>query len=521
MNARLPFLFVGLTVLAWLPAAVGAEPAKQPKPEAAPVTAAPEKAAAEKAVPGKPDAAPASTETPATHTVQRKPLKITVDLDGVFEARSAAEIALKFDEYMPAPALTVISAVKHGTRVKKGDVVLTLDPEKLDKQIDDLRTDLKLAQLGLKQAEDGLAALEKITPIDLAANERAAKTNQQDRKYYFDVQRPFDLKMAEFNLRRAGNYVEYSEEELRQLEKMYQADEVTEETEAIVLKRARDQLESAKMSLESSRISRDFAIEFAIPRTDEQTKESSERRELATQRAKIAVPEALQRQQIEVEKLRVQTARSAERLKKLQGDRERLTVRAPLEGVVYFGKCTRGKFSDAQPLADSLRSGGMVQMNQVLMTVVQPQGMTVRAAIPEDQLHRLRAGLSGIAIPNGFPNVKLPAVLSQWNEIPVGPASFDATLKVSLDKDHKAIVPGMACKVKLTAYAKKNALAVPPSVVMTDEFDDQRYVFLVGKDGKATKRNVTVGQKTDKLLEIAEGLAEGDKVLLEAPKDAK
>ena len=52
-----------------------------------------------------------------------------------------------------------------------------------------------------------------------------------------------------------------------------------------------------------------------------------------------------------------------------------------------------------------------------------------------------------------------------------------------------------------------------------DEFDDQRYVYLVGKDGKAAKKTVTVGQKTDKLLEIAEGLAEGDKVLLEAPKE--
>ena len=48
-----------------------------------------------------------------------------------------------------------------------------------------------------------------------------------------------------------------------------------------------------------------------------------------------------------------------------------------------------------------------------------------------------------------------------------------------------------------------------------------RYVYLVGKDGKAAKKAVTVGQKTDKLLEIAEGLAEGDEVLLEAPKDAK
>jgi multidrug efflux pump subunit AcrA (membrane-fusion protein) len=202
-------------------------------------------------------------------------------------------------------------------------------------------------------------------------------------------------------------------------------------------------------------------------------------------------------------------------------DRERLTVRSPVEGVVYYGKLTRGKAADAQALADALRPNGMLQMNQVVMTVVQPQAVTIRATVAEDQLHRLRPGLSGVAVPNAFPDLKLPATLSQWSDIPISPASFDATLQVNLDKAPKSLVPGLACKVKLTAYAKKDALTVPPSVVMTDEIDDHRYVYVLDKDGKPAKRDVTVGQKTDKAVEIVQGLAEGDKVLLEAPKDGK
>mgnify|MGYP001059552142 CR=1 FL=1 len=206
-----------------LSAAARAQGAKEPKPDAAPA----------KAEPAKPEPAAAKPETPATHTVKKGPLKITVDLDGVFEARSTAEIVIRLDEYVPAPALVVAGAAKHGAHVKKGDVLLTLDTEKLDKMIDDLRTDLKLSELGLKQAEDSLAVLEKTTPLDVAANERAEKINAEDRKYYFDVQRPFNLKMADFNLKRAHNSLAYTEEELRQLEKMYAADEVTEATEAM------------------------------------------------------------------------------------------------------------------------------------------------------------------------------------------------------------------------------------------------------------------------------------------------
>ena len=168
-----------------------------------------------------------------------------------------------------------------------------------------------------------------------------------------------------------------------------------------------------------------------------------------------------------------------------------------------------------------LRPVGMVQMNQVFMTVVQPQVMTIRATVPEDQLHRLRPGLSGVAVPGGFPELKLAAVLSQWSDVPSGPGSFDATLQVNLDKNAKSIVPGMACKVKLTAYLKKDALTVPANAVMTDELDDQPYVYVLGKDGKSAKRAVTVGEKTDKAAEIVKGLAEGEQVLLEAPKDGK
>ena len=70
------------------------------------------------------------------------------------------------------------------------------------------------------------------------------------------------------------------------------------------------------------------------------------------ERAKITLPHRSKRQQLDMEKLRVQHARSAERLKKLLADRERLTVRSPVEGVVYYGKCTRGKFGDSQTLAE-------------------------------------------------------------------------------------------------------------------------------------------------------------------------
>ena len=114
---------------------------------------------------------------------------------------------------------------------------------------------------------------------------------------------------------------------------------------------------------------------------------------------------------MELEKLRLQRQRAEEKLKKLQADRELMTVKSPIDGIVYYGKCVRGKFSDSTSLAENLRYRGSIQPNHVVMTVVQPRPMFIRAAAAEEQLHWLRPGLTGVATPTGYPELKLAATI--------------------------------------------------------------------------------------------------------------
>ena len=65
----------------------------------------------------------------------------------------------------------------------------------------------------------------------------------------------------------AKEELEYEQEELHQLEKMYKADDITEETEQIVLKRAATPWTGPSSMLESAADSmHDQALKFAIPR---------------------------------------------------------------------------------------------------------------------------------------------------------------------------------------------------------------------------------------------------------------
>jgi HlyD family secretion protein len=463
--------------------------------------------------------APAKPAAPATHTAKKVPIKVALDLDGVFEAQTTHEISVKPDEWN---ALIIETIVPHGAKVRKGDVLVTLDPEKLDKVIADLQTELKLVDVAIELGQQQLLAIETTTPLSLEANQRAAKNAEEDRKFFFDVDKPFSLAAIDFSLTMSKAMLEYDEEELRQLEKMYNADDITEETEEIVLKRARDSVERSKFMAKAAQIRHDYALSFTMPRAEDQIKDATDRRVIETAKAKIDLPLALQKQRLDQQRLVVQRERAEERLKKLTADRELLSVKSPADGVVYYGKANRGRFGDAIALGDAFRPRGAIQPNQVFMTIVQPRPMSIRAIAPEPQLHYLRTGLKGVATPTAYPDMRLPAAVDRVSDIPTGPGNFDARFDVFLDRKAKGIMPGMGCKVKLVAYLKHESLAIPPKLVGTDKIDDEKkFVWVLDKDERPKKRDVTLGEKTDEYVEIRSGLAEGDKVLLEAPKDQK
>lgn len=464
-------------------------------------------------------AAEPAKPAPASHTVAKSPLKITVELDGILEGAASCPIVVKPKEWT---ALTVLSAAPHGARVNKGDVLIKIDTEKLDRAIADLRAELNIAEVAVQQNQEQVKVLEKLVPLELEANERASRIAEEDREYFFNIDRPFTLKAMDFSLKMAQESLEYQKEELDQLEKMYKADDITEETEAIVLKRGRDAVERAKFSLEVTKFYHDQQMKFGVPRKDEQIKEATRRKLLDVEKNKALVPLALQKVRLELEKQQTQRAVAQEKLKRLEADRELMTVVSPADGIVYYGKMVRGKPGDSTALADAFSGLGAIPANQIVMMVVEPRPMRVRVTVPENRLSELRPGLKGTATPTAYPDLRLPATIDSLGNVPIAPGAFDATLSVSLEGKDQGLVPGMTCKVKLVPYLNQNAITVPPKAVVTDDLDEEKQsVQVLAEDGKTSERRVVVGRKTDKQVEILEGLSEGEKVLLEPAKNSK
>ena len=140
----------------------------------------------------KPAAEKEPAAKPATQKLKKGPFRIEVALDGVFEAQNQAELFVRPQEWA---GLSVLKAVEHGAVVKQGDLVLALDTEKIDRAITDLRAELELNELALKQAAAQLAAAEKSVPLEDQANDRNRRIAEEDWKRFQEVEKPLMAKV--------------------------------------------------------------------------------------------------------------------------------------------------------------------------------------------------------------------------------------------------------------------------------------------------------------------------------------
>ena len=418
---------------------------------------------------------PKKCEKP-TFELKKEPFVIKVSLKGTFEAQKMTEVSIWPESWS---SFTVLKAVKHGTRVKQGDLLVSLDPEKIDRATDDLRAELRLAELDLKKAEMELQTVETVSPLELAALEREKRIFDEDYDYFLKHEYPFTKKAIKFYLKANKDQLEYQKEELRQLEKMYKADDITEETEEIVLRRTRDSVEQGEFGLESAKTLCARLLDYALPRQKESFKDAHKRQELTYEAQKALFPLDLEKKRIEFERMKVQHQRAKKNLKEILADRKFMTIKSPADGIVYYGRCVDGEWAGGNSEGEFERDSSL-PVKQAFMTIVKTRPMRIAAQVPEKELHNVRGGLKGRAVPTGYPDVKLDVIVDEVATIPNG-SNFDAKITVALDKQAKPLMPGMTCDVKLVAYEKRAALAVPLASVKADPLDEDKFFVHRGR----------------------------------------
>ncbi|VED47577.1 RND family efflux transporter MFP subunit [Raoultella terrigena] len=93
------------------------------------------------------------------------------------------------------------------------------------------------------------------------------------------------------------------------------------------------------------------------------------------------------------------------------------------------------------------------------------------------------------------------------------PSTGTIRMRAVLDNAQRMFTPGLFARVRLPGSAEFSAMLIDDKAVLTDQ--DRKYVYIVDKDGKAQRRDITPGRLAAGLRIVQQGLNPGDKVIVD------
>lgn len=453
---------------------------------------------------------------PKTHAVTSGPFEATLTFDGWAQNSEFAEIVLQPEEWS---AFTVDSCLEAGQEVKAGDVLISFETKGIDREIQDLKQQIAAGELGLKLARIDLELLEKSTPFDLEAAERNAIVSKEEWDFYQKLGEALEKQSVEEQLKSMKDMLEGSQEELTQLEKMYKADDLTEETEEIILKRARREVERGEFLLKQSQVHHDRQVTEELPRTKRQKEINKDRDAQNLEKARVALPLTVAQKKVELEKLEHTQKQLTEKLARIQKDRELMTIKAPIAGRMMYGQAERGRWVTADAMKNNLRRGGSVTAHQVICTIMATSAALVHIDIAEKDRGVLEVGMKGRIYPTAYADAVGSCELKIISATFVKEATFGGIIAVD-PVDTPSMKTGMTAKVRLVVFSENDVVSVPTATVFADEDQpEKKYVWLAVANGEPKKQPVEVGLASATRTHIKSGLKAGDQILLTKPEE--
>lgn len=441
-------------------------------------------------------------------TLEMKPFFIAHSLDATSLPDTASPIRLDAEAWI---AFKVVTIADHGSSVKKGDAILVFETQDIDRKLADTKQAIATSTLNLAQAELDFAALEKNVPEQLARLERAAAVAAEELEHFNKTARKSAEESAGFDLKRREQILASFKEELKQLTKMYAADDITEETEEIILQKQLDAVEAAEFALRMEILNHQRTIKVSLPRQLTALTERRDDTALSLDKGTKDLPRSVELKKLEIAALRTGLERDGKTLADLQKDRALFEIKAPADGLFYHGSIEDGKWTAGETIK-TLQPGGAAPLGKTFATFIPSTAKPLLQAFPNQATARVLAvGAEGVAIVPGREDIAIPVSLKSIAATPAPdlthPATFTATWPENL-----STVPGQSLQIRVVSHNNDKAITVPTKAL---NYGPKGWTVEVKlADGKTENRPVTRGRSDAENTEITAGLEAGQVVIV-------
>ncbi|MEC8044370.1 MAG: hypothetical protein VX130_07245, partial [Verrucomicrobiota bacterium] len=153
-------------------------------------------------------------DEPLTIFPTKKTIRNTIKLNGFIEDPDAIPISINTQSWID---LRVSTPPAHGKEVKKGEVILELDMEKIRNHLQLLSHDLNILDINKEILLAEIKLAEELAPLEKEEMDLFEKYVKEDYNRYNSIYLPFDKKSAAMSLKSSEQYLAYAAEELNQL----------------------------------------------------------------------------------------------------------------------------------------------------------------------------------------------------------------------------------------------------------------------------------------------------------------
>ncbi|OLC52305.1 MAG: hypothetical protein AUH43_00445 [Acidobacteria bacterium 13_1_40CM_65_14] len=157
----------------------------------------------------------------------------------------------------------------------------------------------------------------------------------------------------------------------------------------------------------------------------------------------------------------------------------------------------------------TLDPGAWVTPNSALLSVVDISLVRLVANIIEKDLRRISAGQRADVEVDAYPSETFRGRIARISPV-LDPATRTAQIEVEIENSTFRLKPGMYARVNFTVEQRNNTLVVPANALV--DVQGSRGVFQPNGD-TAKFKPVKVGLSDEKLVEVSEGLSEGERIV--------
>jgi RND family efflux transporter MFP subunit len=164
------------------------------------------------------------------------------------------------------------------------------------------------------------------------------------------------------------------------------------------------------------------------------------------------------------------------------------TIVSPMDGIV---------------LRRDGQVGEIVEVGQVIFRVGEPKPLQVVAEVNEEDIPRVRVGQTALLRTDAFPDQRLEGKVREIT--PMGDLLAKTyRIKIALPND-TPLLPGMSVEANVITREKPNALLIPADAMQGNS------VFLI-EGSRVRRREIKIGIRGTRQIEVVSGLNEGDRV---------